>query len=515
MRTPRSFYSRFGCFLWTSLVCLGALLSVAVAADWPNYRGPAGDGISPDRINKQWTGAVTNPIWRLPLGNGLSSLTVSAGRVFTQIKRNLSGNKEVCVALNATNGVELWGTVVDTASYPNGGVGFDDGPRSTPVVDGNSVYVLTSYLKLFRLNATNGVIIWQTNLVSGFGANVIPWQNAASPVVENGLIFVNANAGTQRILALRTNDGSLAWRSHNEGMTHSTPVLTTMYGVRQLILATQNGLLSLNPLTGTQLWRTNYPFNYSISIGASPVVWSNIVFITMNYAQGSAAFRVVPTNATFAAHLLWRDSALESHWMTAVATEGYLYGMFTPDNEAAELRCIDIQTGAQKWAQPDFGRGGIALVDGHLLLNTETGDLVLVKPITNAYTEVARFTAITNYLNDYNRCWNSAAIAAGRVYVRATAAVAAFDLSVPDLQLDPPQLATANQINLTVRTTTGSPVAANRLAGMEIKTAPDPAGALAAWTKLTNDLMLINGVVHVTNVDASPARQFFIVSEPR
>src|ERR1051325_2969835 len=137
------------------------LLSLPSAAtDWPQFRGANHDGTSTDRILKRWTGAVTNPVWRVPITNCLGSLAVSGGRVFTLALRPTNGaNMEWCVALNSTNGSELWAAPLDTGSYPNGGVGFDDGPRSTPAVFDGSVYVLTSYLKLFRLDATNGATV--------------------------------------------------------------------------------------------------------------------------------------------------------------------------------------------------------------------------------------------------------------------------------------------------------------------------------------------------------------------
>src|SRR6187399_104812 len=108
------------------LIALGLALagvlspvSSAVAADWPQYRGANHDGISTDRLNKQWIGAVTNPLWRLVVPNSLSSLTVSGGRVFTQTRRVVEGeDKEVCVALDAATGVELWAAPVDDAGYP-------------------------------------------------------------------------------------------------------------------------------------------------------------------------------------------------------------------------------------------------------------------------------------------------------------------------------------------------------------------------------------------------------------
>src|SRR5262245_1402134 len=98
----------------TSLLFVAALTSTA--ADWPQYRGANHDGISSDRINKNWTGSVTNSVWRVPVTNSMCSFVVSGGRAFTQVNRLMGAtNKEVCVALSITNGAELWATPVEDA----------------------------------------------------------------------------------------------------------------------------------------------------------------------------------------------------------------------------------------------------------------------------------------------------------------------------------------------------------------------------------------------------------------
>jgi len=498
-------------------VCLLLAVFTAAARDWPQYRGANHDGISTDRITKQWTGSVTNALWRVFLGNGLTGLTASGGRVLTQVHRDVDGvDMEVCLALDATNGVELWATPVDDIVAYDGGVGStDDGPRTTPTLDGGSVYVLTSYLKLLRLDATNGAVVWSNDLRIAYGGDVIGWQNAASPVVENGMIYLNANATGASLIALRTSDGTLAWHSQDESMTHSTPVLTTMNGMRQLIFATQSGLISLDPQTGSLLWRTDYPFSYSTSLGASPAVYNNLVFVTGHYNQGSAAFEILYTNATHVPRLLWRSAAHQSHWSTPVCYQGCVFGQFTPDDASAQLRCLELRTGAQKWATNNFGRGSVLLVNDHLLIITERGYLVLAKPSTNAYTEVARFLAMPNFHTDTNKCWNAPAVSDGKVFVRSTATAAAFDFSVPDLKLDSPQLVPPGELQLTIRTADGTSVNSNRIQGIEVRASSDLTLPFAQWTKLTNALTLTNGVVRITNADAAIETRFFIVSEPK
>jgi outer membrane protein assembly factor BamB len=501
------------------VACLS--LVTATATDWPQYRGPTHNGVSAGRINKQWTGSVTNPVWLVYLTNGLTSLTVGGGRVFTQLARDLDedgyGDKEFCVALSVTNGEPLWATEVDAQAflYPNGGVGYtDDGPRSTPVLFNGSVYVLSSYLKLHCLNATNGAITWSTNLVEGFGGSVIPWQNAASPVIENGLVFVNANSGTASLMAFNPTNGTLVWRSQNEGMTHSTPVLATLQGMRQLIWATQSGLVSVHPQTGALLWKSAYPFTYTTSIGSSPVVHQDQVFITANYNMRAYAVQIVLSNTVQVAQPRWTNFIQQSHWSTPVAYGGHLYGNFYPDSANGQLRCIDLATGVTRWAENNFGRSSLLLVGTNLLCLTERGSLVLVAAQTNAYQELGRFLAIPDYHPDTNKCWNALAVSDGQVYVRSTAYAARFDLSVPDLILDPPQVATHREVSLVIRTGTGAPLSSNRLTNLEVRASTNAGLSPLLWPKLNTAPVLSNGVAHISFTDVSGPQRFFLTSEP-
>jgi outer membrane protein assembly factor BamB len=522
-------------FVWNSnhsgarwvAVFLSCAVFTAAGAEWTQYRGPNHDGSSKDRIKKQWSGSITNPVWLVYLTNGITGLTVSQGRVFTEVASEFDeygqAHKEYCIALSAADGQMLWSTEIDSQGtsaaldprlYPNGGVGAtDDGPRATPATDGGSVYVLSSYHKLYRLNATNGAVIWQRDLVSQFGGGVIPWQSAASPVLENGLIYVNANCATSNLMAFNATDGALVWRSQNAFMTHSTPVLATMFGVRQLIFATQPGLISVNPQTGSFYWKYPVPYN-GISIGSSPLVCGDVVFITSNYGYGGFATRISYSNPTFTATTAWSSGSQESHWSTPVYYQGCIFGTFVPDFDQAELRCVEAATGTTRWAVPGFGRGGTLLVGTNLLLLTERGDLVLAQANTNSYVELGRFQAIPNYQPDFNKCWNAFAVSDGNVYARSTAYAARYDLSIPALKFDPPQFATPNTLQLTIRTVTGTGIDASRLTGMQLRASTNAALSPALWTPLPNTLTLTNGFIRVTNVDAGAPRRYFIMSEP-
>ncbi len=450
-------------------------------------------------------------LWRTPLTNGLSSVTVSGGRVFTQVRTGSAlGGTEHCLALDAATGRILWTRAVDTARYPDGGVGSDDGPRSTPVVRDGRVYVLGSYLQLHCLDAATGQPVWSRDLRAEFGGSVISWQNAASPLIEGDLLLVNLNAGSQRLAAFRLSDGSLVWRRHNDAMTHSTPLAVTLHGVRQVIFLTQNGLVAVNPADGAQLWRFT-PLPYSTSIAVTPVVESNVVFYSGAYSMGSAAARIVAAGGSLSAQqLMGRRSSRMIHWSTPVMVGGHVYGLF--GQTSGQLRCLDLaNNGEWTWQGPEFGTGATLLVDGKILVAAEDGQIVLVEPDPAQYREITRFRATSG------RIWNSPALSGGVLYVRATTELAAFDVAPPPprpVRLGAAWEPTAGRLLLTVADAEGAPLEASRASRIELRTAAEATRPLAEWARAEVTWTWENGVLHgeLAGTDSGPVR-FFVVWE--
>ena len=191
--------------LFIACICFCAFGGTGLAADWNQYNGPLGDNSSPESLRTNWTTEPPKVLWRKPIGPGWSSISVSNGRLFTQERRETdSGSREFCVALEATSGTKLWAKDLDVAEYSS----FSqtdpraDGPRSTPTVEGDFVYVSTSQLKLYCLKVADGTTVWSRDFQVELGSQNIPWENAASPLLVGDLIYVNSNAGSRRLMAL-------------------------------------------------------------------------------------------------------------------------------------------------------------------------------------------------------------------------------------------------------------------------------------------------------------------------
>lgn len=494
-----------------TLVCLLAALTAPrlEAGDWPQYRGPTHDGRSTETIRTNWSHEAPRQLWKISLDPALSSFSVSGGKAFTQVRRRVAGrDQEFCIALNAETGQELWATAMGQASYPDGGVGFDDGPRSTPSIDGTRVYVLSSYLKMACLDSANGQEIWSKDLVTELGGTVIPWQNAASPLIVGDLIFMNCNARNQRLLALRKQDGSVAWKGQNDAMTQATPVSATIAGEPQIVFFAQSGLVSVVPETGAVLWR--FPMDYSTSTAASPVVGGDVVYCSAAYGVGSGAVRVARSGSTVAASEVWKArGANMNHWATPVYHDGHLYGVY--GQSSLSLRCVELATGTEKWRQGGVGYGSVLLVSDHLLVFTEDGDLALVNPSPAGYQEITRIKAVNG------KCWNVPAISNGRVYARSTTEAVALDVSVKvpsKIKLLPP-LAGAGGFQLFVASEDGSPLEAYRAANIDLLATSDLTVIPAEWTKLTIAPVVTDGQLRWSDPESAAKSWRFYRAQER
>jgi outer membrane protein assembly factor BamB len=429
IRTAR--FQSFGGQMWVAVLSLLLVNTGLIrAADWQQYGGPNHDGVSPEKISVKWPAEGPRQLWKVPLTGGFSVLTVSQGRAFSLVLRSVEGaEQEVCVALDADTGKELWAAPLGTIEINTGGERGTsdnkggDGPRSTPSIDGDNVYVTSAKLILSCFDARTGKVNWSKNLIKEHAGKNIDWQNAASPLIDGDLIFVAGGGPGQALLGLDKRTGQVVWKGQDDRMTHSTPVVATILGVRQIIFLTQKGLVAVAPKTGEVLWRS--PFRYQTSTAISPVVGGDVVYCSAAYNVGAGAVKITKSGDKFVATELWRKpNELMNHWSTPVYKDGYIYGIF--DHAAfgkAPLKCVEVATGKEMWSEAGFGPGGVILVDGRLLALGDRGQLVLIEATPAAYKELARTQALAG------KCWNHPVISNGRIYARSTKEGVCLDAS--------------------------------------------------------------------------------------
>ncbi len=380
---------------------------------WTNYRGPNRDGSYEEMpILTQWPAGGLAPIWKQPIGQGYASFTVADGRAYTIEQRR---GQEVVTAYDVASGREIWKQGWNALYTDTTG----DGPRSTPTWDEGKLYALGATGELRCLDAKSGAVIWGKNILSDNGAGNLSWAMAASPlIVDDKVIVLPGGSGGKSIVAYNKATGAPVWKALDDGQAYVSPMLTTLAGRRQILVVSASRVLGVAPENGALLW--SHPWDTSMGINASqPVVVSgNRFFISSGYGKGAALIEVGGSGKSFNARAIWENTSMKNKFNSSVVYQGHAYGL-----DEGILTCVDLNTGERKWKGGRYGYGQLVLASGHLIVMTETGELVLVRATPQQHTEVSRFQALQG------KSWNYPAIAGGRLLVRNGTEMAAYNIA--------------------------------------------------------------------------------------
>jgi len=395
------------------LLALAVLTSShALAGDWPHYRGPALNGSTQEAVGAFPVGGPRE-LWRVQLGTGLSSVTVADGRAFSA---GYQGGKEVLHCLSVANGRVLW-THSWTAKLGN--YLFEGGPRATPTLDGDRVYMLGADGHVACVSAANGKPIWEKNLVSDFGGRRPEWGFSGSPTVEGKNVILDCGGKGSSTVALNKLTGELAWKSGDEEAGYGSPVTATLGGARRVLILKADALVALDTATGAETARFDWKTSWKVN-AATPLLVGTRVVVSSAYNHGAGAFDFGGGNLSQA----WFTKAMHAHFNSPVAHGGFVFGM---DGEAGKRRaalvCLDLAGGDEKWRAKEVNNGSLIVAGDKLIIITEAGELVVAAASGAGYKELARKKVLSG------RCWVQPALAGGRVFCKNNAGeLAAFDL---------------------------------------------------------------------------------------
>ncbi|HEV7903296.1 MAG TPA: PQQ-binding-like beta-propeller repeat protein [Pyrinomonadaceae bacterium] len=381
---------------------------------WTNFRGPNRDGRYEERAVKvNWPAGGLKPMWKQPVGGGFSSFVVADGTAYTIEQRR---KQEVVVAYNIETGRELWAHGWNAEFSPDD---TGDGPRSTPTWDAGRIYALGAEGELRALDAKTGKLFWQKNIISDNGASNIQWGMAASPlIVDDKVVVLAGGTAGKGVVAYNKLTGARVWQSTNDRASYTSPMLVTLAGKRQILVVTASHIAGLDPADGAVLWTHPWDVSYGINVSQPLVVGANRFFISAGYGKGAALVELSGSGKSFTTKPVWENINLKTKFNSPVVHNGHVYGL-----DEGILTCVDLATGERKWKGGRYGYGQVLLASNHLIVTTDAGDLVLVKADPSAYTEVARFNALSG------KTWNVPALANGRLLVRNGNEMAAYNLS--------------------------------------------------------------------------------------
>ncbi len=384
-------------------------------AEWPQYRGPAGDGTAfggPDSLD--WTAQKPEIIWQIDVGPAWSSFAFSHGRLLTQEQR---GDAEYISCYSADSGQLLW-SHADTARFVE--VVSGAGPRSTPAVQGGRVFAVGGRGLFSCLSETDGKVLWQHDFVAEYDASIPMWGFSGSPiVVDNLVILFTGGAGDKGLAAFDSTSGALVWSLVSAGMNYTTPRPLTLAGQRCLLFGDSTGLRGIEPGTGKVLFQ-HKPAGWE----TAPMVdiqqlSPDSLLVALGDGVGMQRLDATVTDGNWTFKARWSSKRLRPSFNDSVIHEGAIYGF----NQAV-FSCIDAETGERRWQGGRYGFGQAVLLPESdcILVAAENGDAVLLKT-GSSLQELGRIPL----LND--KTWNHPIVVGNKAYLRNGRTAVCLDLT--------------------------------------------------------------------------------------
>ena len=369
---------------------------------WPQWLGPHRNGISPE-TGLFGKAPSFKESWRVHAGQGSSGLSVVGDRLYTMY---IHSGYDYAVCLDARNGEVMWRTRI-TGNDPSGWPGGS--PRATPTVDGKMVYVLNAHGKLHALDSQFGTQRWSRDMVREFDS-VRPGRSfEASPLVERNLVLIEAGGKSgHSLMAFDKTSGEVAWTAGSDERGYSSPIIATIGQTRQAVFFTGYGLIAVAPQSGRVLWK--YPWITSQSTNAATPVFipPNRFFISSSSGMGGSVVEVTATDKGYEVAEVWRNNNMQNHSATSIYYQGHLYGF-----DGSILKCLDAETGEEKWKTRGYGTGTLIVADGHLVILGERCNLGIAEATPAGFVEKANISAFFHSI-----CETIPSLVNGQIYLR-------------------------------------------------------------------------------------------------
>lgn len=394
---------------------VGFTLTLA-AADWPQWRGPNRDGISPENgLLKEWPKEGPKLLWKLTnVGAGYSTPSVVGDRLYLLANEGLEN--EFVAALAVQDGKKIWSTTLGPVGNPKQQPGFA-AARSTPTIDRDLIYALSSAGDLACLEKASGKKRWQKNLRADFGGKIGNWAYAESPLVDGNTLVCTPGGSQATLLALNKNTGEALWKCalpESDEAAYASAMVVEAGGIRQYVQLLQKGLVGVEAKTGKFLWRFGKPvsrFNANIP---SPLATGDVIYVG-SAGTGGGAVRLKAKDGGIEAEQLYFDAKLPTAIGGAVKIGDSLYG-----TTASAMLCLDFATGKVRWEERVLGAASLCYADERLYLHGENGEVALVEPSAEAYREKGHFAPPDQpqRKGPMEKAWAYPVVANGRLFIR-------------------------------------------------------------------------------------------------
>ena len=408
---------------WSSVtsISMSGQSSDSPDIDYPQFLGPHRNAtLEGIELESDWSQHPPKLLWRVPVGDAYSAFAVVGSSAVTQEQK---GEDETVACYDLLTGKEKWRHSA-RARYGTAIAGI--GPRATPTISGDRVYSFGATGILTCLDLETGREIWSRDTVKETDARVKEWGISGSPLVLDDKVIVSPGGkNEQSLMAYHRETGNIIWGGGRMRAGHSSPSLVSIAEMDQILIFNRGQVAGHDPNSGKLLWE--YPWNEMTQHVAQPIpLPDDRIFVSTGYGIGSELIQISKNSQDeFTAERIWKSPRLKAKFANMVYKDGYIYGL-----DDGVLVCLDLADGQRKWKRGRYGHGQLILVDDLLLIQTESGDVVLVDASPIEHNERARFPALSNHT------WNAPTLAAPYLLVRNDREAACYELALTNRRID-------------------------------------------------------------------------------
>ncbi|MBM3954744.1 MAG: hypothetical protein FJ309_09040 [Planctomycetes bacterium] len=395
----------------------------ATATDVPRFFGPAGTGTVDVALDADWKARPPREVWRRPIGAGWGSFATCCDHAVTLEQR---GPEEVVACYALADGSEEWVVAVEARHQTVlGGVG----PRSTPAIHDGIVYTAGATGWLHAIDGATGRVVWKKNILDDLGidpeahALAVTWGRAGSPLVVDDLVVVPGGGpradGPVSLVAYDRADGTRRWTAGDRQVGYASPIVVTLAGRRLIVSGNEAEVAGYDPADGATVWRCEWPGHSNSDANCSqPVFLDDRRFLlSKGYGLGAALFRIATADTVpWTVEEVWRNNGLLKTKFTSTVLHGtHVYGL-----SDGILECVAVADGRRAWKGGRYGQGQVLRAGDLLLVQAESGEIVVLDADPTAARVRARLAALDG------QTWNNPCLAGERLLVRNAAEAACF-----------------------------------------------------------------------------------------
>ena len=400
----------------------------AAKGNWSTWRGPNRDGLSAETgLLSSWQERGPKLAWKVKgLGNGLSSVAVAEGRIYTMGRRD---GATKMIALSTKDGAKIWESDMDSEA--------NEDPNSTPSVDGDRVYGLTHAGQLVCVGTTDGSILWRKHFPTDFkGKMESGWGYSESSIVDGDNLICTPGGNSAVMVALNKRTGEHLWSAEmpavigdrgHDGAGYSSIVIGQIAGRKQYVQLTGRGVIGVDSENGNLLWTYNRIANGVANI-PTPIVKGDYIFCSTGYGTGAALIQIHDRNGKYEVEEKYflKGNELQNHHGGMVLVADYIY-CGHGHNQGHPI-CLNMMSGEYAWGPvrgPGTGSAAILYADGHLYFRYESGDMALIEATPEEYKLKGTFK--TDEIN--GKSWPHPVIADKKLYLRDQGTLMAYDIA--------------------------------------------------------------------------------------